>query len=340
MNQNDLLKNIATGQSSSSTATPREVFADVQLKKAEQDLKDIPSNIIGKDRYKMWKRSTRDVISHPNNVEGMWKLEEQAYPSKTFWQDTTNRINDELLALPSDTAKMDYFKKEAPKWPEKLQKQYNPDIERVRGLTENRALGLGRINHRFTTEDILTSFVGQENLSFDRAVAKRIHSEDIYNALLYGFTTEITTNSEGRIAVPLGGQLAPVYAIDPDMFPAVDPREEYILLNDTYKMIDDFIDPYYTKSESDFKLIERSNRKMLYEKLDQLGGQFTDQHSDIILDFAETQRDPGDVINLGLASVVTNNINSDVYSSSFETALDFVNKWKDVLGTLERRSKA
>ena len=340
MNQNDLLKNIATGNSKTNTPKPREVFADAQLSKAEQDLNNIPGNITGDDRYKMWKRSTRDWIPHPKNIEGMWKLEERAYPSSSFKQDTKNRINRELQALPSDTAKMDYFKREASRWPKWLQETYRPDIERERMLTENRNLELSRINNKLATEDILTSFISQGNLSFDRGVSQRVHSEDIYNALKYGFTSEITTNGEGRVSVPLGGELAPVYALNPEMFPAVDPQEEYILLNDTFKMIDDIITPYYSKEESDYKVVEKANKRMLYEKLDKLGEKFTDQHSNIILDYAETQSNPADVINTGLSSVVSNNINKESYNNNFDTALDFINKWKSLLSTLERRSKA
>ncbi len=338
-NDYDILRSIATGSSAKKIATPRQTYAKAQLDRARNTLDSIPSNITGKDRYLMWKRETRDWIPHPDNIEEMWELEDRAYPNGSFKQDSITKINNELEAMPSDTAKMDYYKKNASTWPEWLKKYYGSDIERSRTITENRALELSRINNKLATEDILNSFVSQENLYFNRAIAQRTHSEDIYNALSYGFTNEITTNSEGRVSVPLGGGLAPVYALNPDQFPSIDPREEYILLNDTFKMVDDTISPYYHKSESDYRLIDRRNKSLLFTKLDKLGNKFTDQHYNIILDYAEMQSDPAEAVNEGLGSVITKRIDSNEYNSSFETALDFVQKWQEVLGTLDKRSK-
>jgi len=336
----DILKNIATGQPIKSSATPREVFASKQLQNAKESLDSIPNTVQEKERYKMWKRSTRDWIPHPDNIEGMWDIEEQAYPGTSFKQDTVNKINRELEASLSDTEKNDYFQRNAPQWPQWLRKKYKPDIDAGRLKAEQRVLGLSRVNNKVETRDIVNEFVSAPNLYLNSTVAKRVHSGDFFTAVKYGFTTEITTDEDGRVAVPLDGGLVPVYALNPELFPAVDPREEYILLNDTFKMIDDIIDPYYSKSESDFKLVEKANKRQLYENIDTMGDKFTDQHVNIILDYAEGQPDPEDVINRGLSKTMSQAIDKDVYNSSFDIALDFVSKWQEVLSTLKKRSEA
>ena len=336
-NNYQTLKEIAKGPKNLQLS-PKQVLAKSQLDYSKKVLDNIPSNVDSKDKYKIWKRETRDMIPHPDTIEEMWAMEEKVYPSNNFKQHTVNRINNSIEALSTTLMKSDYFKNNAPTWPKWLRKTYETDIAKIRTSVQKKNVGLARVNNQLATEDIMTNIVGQKNFKLNSTVAKRVHAEDTFMAMQLGFTTEITTDDDGRISVPLEGSLAPVYSLDPANFPLVDPEEEYMVLEDTYKLIENIIDPHYKKVESDYALLDRKNTRTLAENIDRLGEGFTNYHSNFILEHAKLSPDPVSVINNGIGKIINKNIKVGNYTSSYDIALDFVGKWKQTLDVLKKRS--
>lgn len=320
------------------TVTPKQLLAKAQLDASKTALNSIPANLSPKDRYRVFKRETRDVISHPDINDKMWELEEQAYPGSSFKSDTTNRINRELDQLPSDSERGDYFKNNASSWPSWLQKEYEMDIERSRIMGEGRALELSRINNKLNTEDAVNHITTRDDFKLSHAVGRRIHSEDLYSAIQYGYTPdEIHTDEAGRIAVSVQGALVPIYSLVQEDYNPIDPQEEYILYSDNYNMIDKMLAPKYKEAEQEYQLLDRENKRVLFDKLDTLGNNFTEHHNNIILDYAQLQFDPVAAVNQGLEKVVTKAIDQNIYTNEHDLIFDFIKKWEGLLQTSEKR---
>jgi hypothetical protein len=330
------LLSVVRGKAGEILPKPRQQFAKAQIAKSEAYLADYVE-LDAKTKYKGWLEETSGWYDHPDNVEYKWETEERLYPYGNFRAYTTDRINTELNTMKTPLERQTYFQNAAPVWPSWLMKEYEYDIERDRNLTEARNLELSRINNKLSTEDILNEVTTRGAFFLDGGVSMRMHAEDLQTALTYGYTTEIHT-AGGRFVVPLDGQLKPVFSLSPESYPEVDPSEEYILLSDTYKMIEKAIKPYHAESLEDIHGTNVSNSKALYENIHRMGRGYEDFHNNIILDYAITQSNPFDIINTGLENKIYEDISVGMYETVEDAVVAFMDHWTSLLETLEKRS--
>lgn len=159
---------------------------------------------------------------------------------------------------------------------------------------------------------------------------------DYYTAMKYNYHEEIDVKG-GRLSVPRDGELVPIYALPAEEYPPVDPSEEYILMNDTFKMIQSAFKPYYDKAVSGMKKETKSVSKDLFNSIKGLGSNYKEHHYNIILDYAMQEKDPIAVTREGVIDIISNNYNNGHYSSDAEAFLDYRMMMVNLMSTLKRR---
>ena len=328
------------------SATPTELVAQSQIDRSESFIRTLPSGISGKEKYVEWEKEVaRNWVHLPENKDYFWNTREKLYPAseKTFRDEFLQRTSNEVRALSSNYQKYNYFQQKSSGWPKWLQETYSEEMSKSKYILESQSTEYARINYADERDSTLNSLLSDKEFRMSPMVSKKSHDEDIYNSLLWGFTSkEIRTNEEGRVSVPLDGTLTPVYSIDPSLFP-VHEKEQVMLLIDSKNAIDRATQASYNHLVEEMSTMQKANARELYLRINNLNKEQRNEFgNNIILDHSINEVDQVRSVSNGIVSLLKKDISDGKFDSRendshLRVTKAYLEKWASVIETQGRR---
>jgi len=321
----DKLKAIANGQSQN-TPKASEEFLKTQNRQSEDVISKL-GHLTPEDRYTSWRREIGDSLQ---DAEYKWQTREKLYPGSDFKEHTLKNIDLDIKAQRSARDTYTYFQREYSGWSSWLQDHYREAAESTIPYLQQEELSMARINNKLATRDVLSSQL--KDLNFSGTQSVRAHAEDISKALKAGHT-KLHTDGNGRVAIPMDGELVPVFTLEDSA--DASPLEELILLRDTKNLIEEIISPSVTASQNDFKAGIRANNRELFRRLfSDTSGDLKEFEDDIIYNAARDELNQFETAFIGLKNSV---MNGD-HANPWDALAQFIHRAYKFGQTIDKRS--
>lgn len=317
-----------------STSTQRipkdDTFGQAQINKSEDWLlQNTDAN--PKDKTKAWMKEFSDWGFTSNNRDYYWKTMEDISPldSASFQEFTTNDIRKKADSFTSLEQKENYFRDNAYTWPSYALEKLEGYFTGIRGANAAKDLERNRLSQIIELKETLSkkSFALNPNVSIES------HSEEMVKAYDMGYREEVDINNEGRLSIPIDGEMVALYTI-PD--PELSMEEEFISLKDLREVVKSKFKPMLQESRTEQTRIENTTKKALMSRVKQ-GDIPKEFRSNVIIDGALLEKDPMKAAMGTLLESVDEKRKRGSYPSVKEMYLDYRSQYFDLFDKVQRR---
>ena len=326
--QIDTLRDLAVG-SPTTNYDRTDMFGQKFIDKSEQWLTQ-NKNLSPEVRLEEWKLKNSDWSFTPNNKQYYWeKVEELApHPKEHTRQTVLDDITTTLNSFKSLEEKESYFRDKAHTFPEYANKNLEEYFFNLRSINDRKNIEKARISQVMEMDRMLVN----THLNLNPDVSLESHTSEFLKAYDSGFSN-IRTNEEGRITVPIDGVDTPVFSL-PD--PVLSLEEEFISLNDLTSRVRLSLKPRLELKRMEVLKSEKLANQALLNRVedDSIPDEFK---SNIIIDGIMDDPDPVLKTRNTINSLVRNKIQKGVFEKHGEVSRYVYSLYRDIFNKLERR---
>ncbi len=328
--QFDTLKDIASG-SPITTLERTDMFGQKFIDNSEMWLNE-NKNLSPDIKLEEWLLKNKDWSFTPNNKQYYWDTLENLSPGNTTQVRSTvmGGIREKLDAFSTLEDKENYFRDKAHTWPEYVHKDLEGYFFGLKNINDRKNLDKTRLAQIMEVDGLNADRIPSLKLAPD--VSLETHTREYIKAYDLGFS-DMKTNAEGRITVPVGGQDVPVFTLED---PKLSLEEEFISLNDLTHRTRVALKPVLEQQREEVKKAERLANIALLNRVER--GNIPDEfQANIIIDGVILEDDPIQKTKQTINTIILNKINKGEFAKGGEVARSFFALYKDIHNKLARR---
>ena len=263
-----------------------------------------------------------------------WNTAEGISKDPGFYDGIFRTIDDTLNSFSNVGDQRRFFQENMPRWNQRIQDRYKDQAMSSVEFGKQEDVFYSRIANRQEDYAALSELSGKINLN--PSVSLDTHKEHVELARRMGFNaSEISTDIDGFLSIPVDGNLVPVYTI-PEGAPNTTPMEDLILKTDLSDNLNQLDAPYreaQAKHKNDIFLRDRGLVNLIGTED---GKHLKGFELPIILNAAEHESNPVSLIKDKIGDMINSKISD--FENPFEAIVEYVNTVSNILELREKRN--
>jgi len=315
---------------------PRDAVGLGEIEKSERwlaDNKHLPKSAL----WSGWKTEIGAFKTiTPNNKDYFWETEFKLHPKgpKAALADYERMVENKLATLTDD--RKEYFLRDIareapPNVTNNLLIKLGVVSQKIKGKTEERARIDNILEFQNMAQDLTNQILSGELSSLNPEVSIHSHADDLLKMYM-SHQSQYLVDNEGRIAVGTDEGVLPVWSLQSPDLPW---EEQAIMYNDLTNVAKKAIEPLIAKSRLEAAESDYKTTRELFNKVSTLPREF---RSSIIIDGAVSDRDPMTSTRMAIDSILSSEIEKNIYPSQQSITRAFFAEWKNLFNTLEKRA--